>query len=126
MPTLRAEFNLVNSRLLRVIGIALVGVMIVLAFLIPLPGRSLLDNAIQNALHTLAFAVFAFALDRSIARAPYIVNRYGNSGTPLLAVLLGSTLLLGALAFLTELIQPSTGRSYSTEDILRDLSLIHI
>ncbi len=120
MPTLRAEFNLVNSRLLRVIGIALVGVMIVLAFLIPLPGRSLLDNAIQNALHTLAFAVFAFALDRSIARAPYIVNRYGNSGTPLLAVLLGSTLLLGALAFLTELIQPSTGRSYSTEDILRD------
>ena len=85
-----------------------------------MPGRSLLGNAIQNALHTLAFAIFAFALDRYIPQAPYINNQYGNSGPPLLAVLLGSTLLLGALAFLTELIQPSTGRSYSTEDILRD------
>ena len=120
VPTLRAEFNLVNSRVLRVVGITLIGALIVLAFLIPLPGRSLLGIAIQNALHTLAFAVFAFALDRYIARAPYILNRYSNSGPPLLAVLLGTTLLLGALAFLTELIQPSTGRSYSTQDILRD------
>ncbi len=120
VPTFLSEVIVVNSRLLRFVGIALLGVMIALAFLVPLPGQSFLGRAIQNALHTLAFGVFAFALDWYIAR-PGQTHRSDNRRAPSLStVVLRSSLVLIALAILTELVQPLTGRSYSTDDILRD------
>jgi len=109
----------VNNSFLRGLVVVLLCVLIALAFLVPLPGRTLLAIAIQNALHTLAFAVFAFALNWYIER-PIRTARLESSKPLISTVLLCSTLILFALAIFSELVQPSTGRSYSTYDILRD------
>ena len=119
LPTHLSNVNVVRF-FLRAVGIALLCVLIALAFLIPIPGQTFLATATLNALHTLAFAVFAFTLDWYIARPRRKEYRDNGVAPHISTVLLCSTLLLFSLAVLSELIQPSTGRSYSTDDILRD------
>jgi len=119
----------VGRRFLRLTVITLLGITVVLAFLVPLPERNVLGNTIQNALHTLAFALFTFVLDCYLTRQRKSSSDTQSDTPAISSTLLRVTFALVALALLSELVQPLTGRSFSIVDILRNflgISIGHI
>jgi len=110
----------VGRQYLRLTVIALLCITVVLAFLAPLPERNVLGGAIQNALHTLAFALFTFTIDCYISRPRQASSDTQSDVTRINTSLLRVTLVLITLALLSEFVQPLTGRSFSVVDILRN------